>query len=52
MKIELILIILTNLNPFLLKGEVHPIKNLNKPKFSKPAPPSRGARRITKAPPS
>jgi len=35
-----------------LMGELHPIKNLHKPKFSKPAPPSRGARRITKAPTS
>jgi len=35
-----------------LMGELHPIKNLHKPKFSKPAPPSRGARRLTKAPPT
>ena len=34
------------------QGELHPIKNLHKPKFSKPAPPSRGARRLTKAPPT
>ena len=34
------------------QGELHPIKNLHKPKFSKPAPPSRGARRLTKAPKS
>lgn len=35
-----------------IMGELHPIKNLHKPKFSKPAPPSRGARRLTKAPKS
>ena len=28
------------------------VKSLNKPKFAKPAAPSRGARRLTKAPPS
>ena len=37
---------------FTFQGELHPIKNLDKPKFSKPAPPSRGARRLTKAPKS
>lgn len=35
-----------------LHSEIHPVVSLNKPKFSKPAAPSRGARRITKAPPS
>ena len=35
-----------------LHSELHPVKSLNKPKFAKPAAPSRGARRITKAPPS
>jgi len=35
-----------------LHNELHPVKSLNKPKFAKPAAPSRGKRRITKAPPS
>jgi len=35
-----------------LHSEIHPVKSLNKPKFAKPAAPSRGARRLTKAPPS
>jgi len=35
-----------------LQGEIHPVKSLNKPKFARPAAPSRGKRRITKAPPS
>lgn len=33
-----------------LQAELHPIKNLNRPKFAKPAPPNRGNRRITKQP--
>ena len=33
-----------------LMSEIHPVKNLNRPKFAKPAPPSRGNRRITKQP--
>ena len=33
-----------------LMSELHPAKNLNRPKFAKPAPPSRGNRRITKQP--
>ena len=32
--------------------ELHPVKSLNKPKFARPAAPSRGNKRITKAPPS
>jgi len=35
-----------------LMAEVHPVEINSKPKFSKPAPPSRGRRRITKAPTS
>jgi twinfilin-like protein len=35
-----------------LKEELHPVKILSKPKFEKPPGPSRGARRITKAPES
>eukprot|EP00092_Neocalanus_flemingeri_P022414 GFUD01024311.1.p1 GENE.GFUD01024311.1~~GFUD01024311.1.p1 ORF type:complete len:346 (+),score=116.64 GFUD01024311.1:94-1131(+) len=35
-----------------LQGEIHPVKSLNKPKFARPAAPSRGNKRITKAPPS
>lgn len=33
-----------------LQDELHPKKILNKTKFSRPAPPSRGNRRITKQP--
>ena len=34
-----------------LQNELHPPKNLNRPKFAKPAPPGRsGNRRITKQP--
>lgn len=34
-----------------LISELHPVKNLHRPKFAKPAPPSRaGNRRITKQP--
>jgi len=33
-----------------LMSELHPVKSLNRPKFSKPAPPSRGNRRMTKTP--
>jgi len=33
-----------------LLSELHPVKSLNRPKFSKPAPPSRGNRRMTKTP--
>jgi len=37
------------LNEEFLQDEVHPKKNLHRPKFAKPkAPPGRGARRITK----
>ena len=35
-----------------IQGEIHPVKSLNKPKFARPAAPSRGNKRITKAPPS
>lgn len=35
-----------------LLDEIHPKKSLNRPQFSRPAPPSRGNRRITKAPPT
>jgi len=35
-----------------LQGEIHPVKILHKPKFARPAAPSRGNKRITKAPPS
>jgi len=35
-----------------LQNEVHPVAISTKPKFSKPAPPSKGRKRITKAPPS
>jgi len=35
-----------------LQGEVHPVKSLNKPKFARPAAPSRGNKRIIKAPTS
>jgi len=35
-----------------LQGEVHPVKILHKPKFARPAAPSRGNKRIIKAPPS
>ena len=41
---------LTSLLPS--QGELHPVKSLNKPKFARPAAPSRGNKRITKAPPS
>eukprot|EP00092_Neocalanus_flemingeri_P010307 GFUD01011104.1.p1 GENE.GFUD01011104.1~~GFUD01011104.1.p1 ORF type:complete len:346 (-),score=148.64 GFUD01011104.1:183-1220(-) len=33
-----------------LQGELHPVISLNRPKFSKPPGPSRGNKRITKAP--
>jgi len=33
-----------------LQGELHPVVSLNRPKFSKPPGPSRGNKRITKAP--
>jgi len=33
-----------------LKAELHPVVSLNRPKFSKPKGPSRGQKRITKAP--
>jgi len=33
-------------------SEIHPVAVNAKPKFSKPAPPSKGRKRITKAPPS
>ena len=34
-----------------LLSEIHPVKNVHRPKFAKPAPPSRsGQRRITKQP--
>ena len=33
-----------------LQSELHPVQNLNKPKFAKPPGPSRGNRRITKTP--
>jgi len=35
-----------------LHSEIHPVKSLNKPKFARPAAPSRGNKRIIKAPPS
>jgi len=35
-----------------LISELHPVKTLNKPKFAKPAAPSRGARRLIKTPTS
>jgi hypothetical protein len=34
------------------QGKLHPVKSLNKPKFARPAAPSRGNKRITKALPS
>ena len=42
----------SELTPEFLHSELHPVKSLNRPKFAKPAAPSRGARRLTKAPPS
>ena len=33
-----------------LRSELHPVLSLNRPKFSKPPGPSRGQKRITKAP--
>eukprot|EP00088_Acartia_fossae_P056318 TRINITY_DN65597_c0_g1_i1.p1 TRINITY_DN65597_c0_g1~~TRINITY_DN65597_c0_g1_i1.p1 ORF type:complete len:139 (+),score=29.44 TRINITY_DN65597_c0_g1_i1:2-418(+) len=35
-----------------LMSELHPVEVNTKPKFSKPAPPSKGRKRLTKAPPS
>jgi len=35
-----------------LMSELHPVEVVSKPKFSRPAPPSKGKKRITKAPPS
>lgn len=35
-----------------LMDEIHPKKSLNRSKFARPAPPNRGNRRITKAPPT
>ena len=32
------------------QAELHPVVSLNRPKFSKPKGPSRGQKRITKAP--
>ena len=32
------------------QSELHPVVSLNRPKFSKPKGPSRGQKRITKAP--
>lgn len=33
-----------------LQSELHPVQNLNRPKFAKPPGPNRGNRRITKTP--
>ena len=33
-----------------LQGELHPVVSLNRPKFAKPAGPSKGNKRITKTP--
>jgi len=33
-----------------LQGELYPVVSLNRPKFAKPAGPSRGNKRITKTP--
>jgi len=35
-----------------LMSEIHPVEAISKPKFSRPAPPNKGKKRITKAPAS
>jgi len=42
----------TELTEDYLQGEIHPVAPTTRPKFSKPAPPSKGRKRITKAPSS
>jgi len=40
----------TDLTEDYLQGEIHPVAVNTKPKFSKPVPPNKGRKRITKAP--